>query len=105
LADASGPADRRACRGRSLPVPDPAVATEHLSYCLARDRLGAVYQFVALDAALGHILCDVADVHALGGEPCEVGGDAGRLRLVPIAKSEAAGVLALHQIVHRVAAQ
>src|SRR5215470_9343998 len=91
--------------GRRLPIPDPSVAAEHLRYGLARDRLGAVYKLVARDAALGHILGHVADINTLGCERSEVGSYAWRLCLPPVAKSEAAGILALHQVVDRVAAQ
>src|SRR5437764_15265328 len=67
-ADAGGAVRRgssRPVRAR-LPVPDATVAADKLGNSGARHRLGAVDQLVALDAALGQILGDIADFDALG---------------------------------------
>jgi hypothetical protein len=53
---------------RHLPVPDAVVAADQIANGLACDRLGAVDQLVTLNAALGDILGDIADLDPLGGK-------------------------------------
>ena len=60
---------------------------------------------LGLDIELGDVLGDIADLDPLGGECGQIRGDARRLGLPPVAKGEAAGVLALHQIIDGVASQ
>ena len=56
--------DRLAVPTGCLPVPDPLVAADELGNSLSRHRLDTGDQLATLDAALGHILGDIADLDA-----------------------------------------
>ena len=56
--------DRLAVPTGCLPVPDPLVAADEPGNSLPRHRLDTGDQLATLDAALGHILGDIADLDA-----------------------------------------